>query len=129
MMKKITSLILAGALALGLASCSTGNGSDPRSVIDEISFAFTVAEGAYGAICSSNPDASFCDHEDYIKAQAALSAALQTAQDAIAVSGNVNSATILNLIHTLEMDWNTYNSIIKSVKAKKAAYDKARLTP
>ena len=83
----------------------------------------------YGAICSSNPDASFCDHEDYIKAQAALSAALQTAQDAIAVSGNVNSATILNLIHTLEMDWNTYNSIIKSVKAKKAAYDKARLTP
>ena len=126
-MKKIAEIVFAGCL-LFLSACSTTSSNvDPQTILNETAFAFSVAESAYSAICAINNPPGFCDSADYAKARAALNAAFTTARAAIQASGNINSSTIANVLDALATDWNTYNSIVNSVKAKKAAYDKARI--
>lgn len=119
-MKKITMIALAGLLAVSpmLGGCAILQNQDPQEVLNETAALFAIAEGTYDALCSVPNPPTFCTNggADYLKALKALQAAFQTAEAAITISGDINTATVQALIQALANDWAAYNQIVESTK-------------
>lgn len=121
-------LFLVGTLVVSgfLSGCAPGSifPQDPKSVLQAVQYGATLAEAAYDTICLANNAPNFCTDPQaraaYQKAKAALDAAILTAAATIDVAGNVNTATVANLLATLQDDWKAYNTIVNTVQLKQA---------
>lgn len=129
-MKRFITGAAVGLALLALGACSllsaiSGNApQDPKSVLAEVQFGAALAETAYEAICPpAGGGPSFCANSaaDYQKAKTALDAAIKTAAAAIAASNDASTATVAALLDALQNDWQAYNKIVNTTKAKNAA--------
>lgn len=110
-----------------LQACATPFGTvTPQETLNVVATGFALAEATYDGICTVNSPPAFCAENaaSYAKAKLAVQAALQTAQAAINVAGGADSGAIEQLLATLSQDWNTFNNIVNTVKAKNAVYVK-----
>lgn len=107
-----------------LSACSIIGGMTPQDDLIATEALFATAEATYDAICSVNQPPSFCTDPqsaaNYAKAKQVLEAAFQTAQAAINASNGISSASIAQLLAAVQNDWNTFNNIVNTTKAKAA---------
>jgi hypothetical protein len=125
--RRVAPLFMVCVLAAGMLVGCAGNGGGgltPQQTLQAVEAGFGLAEATYDAICSVNTPPAFCtdpsDQVNYAKAKAALEAAFQTAQAAITASGNLDSASVDQLLQAVSDDWAAYNKIVNAVQAKNA---------